>query len=1044
MFYIKIKRFVMVFRALALVAAVGMSSKIQAASANIVWVSFHSADNTPSAAAVGAGFTQAPDVEYTQLLQSAGHTVTRYVTTAAPDVNFLNTFDLVIISRSVPSGHYQTPESNALWHSVTAPTMVLGGYVLRASRLGYTYGETMVDASDTFALTVLEPTHPLFTGVDLDAANTMVNPYAHRVTYNSVLQSGISVNNDLVTDGSTMLATVGTDTDAAFGGMIIAEYPAGTMMGNASGDITAAKRLVFLTGSRESGITAEAAGLFDLESDGARLFLNAVSYMAGVDVVEPPPLVSAVRPAVGATQHYAPLGVSLRATSGHPGGIPATNIFLVLNGTDVTSSLTITGTPQERAISFMGLVPNTNYTGALTVRDAGGSESVLNLIFDTLPPLTLPPAFAYPTNEAVAAAPGMRARIVQAFDYSVLANTAVRAEAQLAGTLIDPDTTEPFLNLATPSTDNPDGSYNQQRINWSVIAGTSAEVGNFRDPEFPDELIPGLAHNLNFTAEVLTYLELSPGRHFMSVNSDDGFVVYTGAHHRDALPVALGRFDGGRAPADTVFQFDVSEPGLYPFRLVYYQGTGDGSLEWFSVEPESGEKILLNDRTHPQGLRAWRQVSAERSYIVSLEPTPGQGNVEVDADVTITLQDAGTLVQEGTVRMTINGQTVPAQATKAGGLTTVRYNPAQDFPGDTKHSVSLAYTDSASDERTINYEFTTRFVPPVLQEGANIVWVSFHPADDEPSAAAATALFTNASDVEYTRLLDATGHTVTRYVTTPTPDVDYLNTFDLVIVSRAVPSGNYQNADSTALWHAITAPTIHLGGYVLRANRLGFTTGDGIPDVSSASIRLKVNAPTHPIFSGIPLDAATNMVNAYAHAVSFNGTAQRGISVNNSPIVSGGTLLATVGTAGDAAFGGMIIGEYPSGTVMGNASADVTAGKRLVFLTGSRENNGLTSEGAGIFDLDGDGSRMFLNAVRYMAGLAEPVTVSLAASLSSSGELVISWPETGSESYALQATPALVPANWQPLTGSPVVADGRRTVTVPATESARFYRLIQP
>src|SRR5689334_17936108 len=110
------------------------------AGAKIAWVSFHSGDNAPDAAAAGAGFTQAPDVEYTRLLAAAGHQVTRYVTTATPDTNLLNSFDIVIISRSVPSGNYQTAASTALWHGLTKPTILMGGYILRNSRLGYTTG----------------------------------------------------------------------------------------------------------------------------------------------------------------------------------------------------------------------------------------------------------------------------------------------------------------------------------------------------------------------------------------------------------------------------------------------------------------------------------------------------------------------------------------------------------------------------------------------------------------------------------------------------------------------------------------------------------------------------------------------------------------------------------------------------------------------------------------------------------------------------------------------------------------------------------------
>ena len=45
----------------------------------------------------------------------------------------------------------------------------------------------------------------------------------------------------------------------------------------------------------------------------------------------------------------------------------------------------------------------------------------------------------------------------------------------------------------------------------------------------------------------------------------------------------------------------------------------------------------------------------------------------------------------------------------------------------------------------------------------------------------------------------------------------------------------------------------------------------------------------------------------------------------------------------------------------------------MVFLSGSREASGVTSETAGIFDLTADGSQLFLNAVDYMA-VPEPST----------------------------------------------------------------------
>lgn len=246
---------------------------------DILWVSFHSADDTPTTAAADAGFTAAPDVGYTQLLAANGHNVTRYVTTATPDAAMLNAADLVIVSRSVPSSNYQNAGATA-WNSITAPMIVMGGYIMRNSRMGYTTGSTIPDTTGTISLNVNDPSHPVFAGISLDGENNMVNSYADVVSFNGSTQRGISVNTDPVAGGGTILATVGTSTDPAAGGLIIGEWQVGATMANGTADTLAGHRLVFLSGSREQGITSEGAGIYDLSADGAQMFLNAVNYMA--------------------------------------------------------------------------------------------------------------------------------------------------------------------------------------------------------------------------------------------------------------------------------------------------------------------------------------------------------------------------------------------------------------------------------------------------------------------------------------------------------------------------------------------------------------------------------------------------------------------------------------------------------------------------------------------------------------------------------------------------------------------------------------------
>lgn len=265
---------------------------------------------------------------------------------------------------------------------------------------------------------------------------------------------------------------------------------------------------------------------------------------------------------------------------------------------------------------------------------------------------------------------------------------------------------------------------------------------------------------------------------------------------------------------------------------------------------------------------------------------------------------------------------------------------------------------------------------------ANIAWVSFHSGDNTPSANAANAGFTNAPDVGYTALLAANGHNVTRF---PSVDLDAgafpdliaaFNTNDLVIVSRSVGSGQYELVNETAAWNGLTVPLMSVNGYINRANRLGFNTGNTIPDVNSNPMRLRVNAPTHPVFAGVSLDATNLMVNPYARLAVYTNantgaiTNQRGISTVTGAVVAGGSILATVGTTGDAAFGGMIIGEFPAGIT--SQRGDVLAAKRFVFLTGGREQAGVSSETAGVFDLLPDGQTLFLNAVTYLTTPQSP------------------------------------------------------------------------
>ncbi len=242
----------------------------------------------------------APDVGYTDLLTTAGHNVTRFVT--VNDVNANTTLinqlnapeiDLVMISRSVDSAHYQTAAEATTWNNtITKPMMILGGYVLRQSRLGYVGNETIPDTTGPVKLTTTTPGHPIFAGIALDGSNTMVNDYStavpilNTVQNPNTVQRGISVNQLPIDNngaGGTLLASLSVPIDAG-GNLVIAEWASGTSITKDTGAQPLSNtRMAFLTGSREQGAngTSQQSGMFDLAPDGQTMFLNAVAYLAG-------------------------------------------------------------------------------------------------------------------------------------------------------------------------------------------------------------------------------------------------------------------------------------------------------------------------------------------------------------------------------------------------------------------------------------------------------------------------------------------------------------------------------------------------------------------------------------------------------------------------------------------------------------------------------------------------------------------------------------------------------------------------------------------
>jgi len=340
----------------------------------------------------------------------------------------------------------------------------------------------------------------------------------------------------------------------------------------------------------------------------------------------------------------------------------------------------------------------TSYMVALAAALAGLSQLQAQTV------IPVPPEFALPAGSAVTAEPGFRVKVSQANkDSGEFPNTIARAEAQLAGKIIDPKTGQPYVNDIDKATFafGADGYYNEP--------GTIAyeQGGSGANGFIPG--VPGVNFlNDNIALEALTYLQLAVGEYTMIVNSDDGFRLSVGKDARDKLAsVVLGEFDGGRGAGDTVMKFSISQAGLYSFRLIYFEGGGGANVDWLSSPSgdTANDRVLVNDAA---GIKAFRRVNAATGPYVA-QASPGKGAVRVSPTSTLSFEIAdGASVQvvPGSVALSLDGQAVAATVAKSGSVTKVDFDPPGLLAPLSTHTVKLVYGDSATPANSVANEYT--------------------------------------------------------------------------------------------------------------------------------------------------------------------------------------------------------------------------------------------------------------------------------------------------------------------------------------------------
>jgi hypothetical protein len=357
--------------------------------------------------------------------------------------------------------------------------------------------------------------------------------------------------------------------------------------------------------------------------------------------------------------------------------------------------------------------------------------------FSVQPWVSLPPSAALAASAVDTTKTGFKVRTYKADVQNDINNTIAGALGMLSGAN--------GPNKLDTSVFGPDGYYVESGVinyehgalpansPYDATSITPQRSGNFTDqipPDVPvaDALFPGqpitdatystLVYSNKWgddmAMDVLTVLDLQQGWYWTGVNSDDGFRVSFAANPLDVTAVVAAIADYGKGASDINGLFYVQQSGLYPCRLIWEQGGGGASCEWYMQNTVNYQRTLVNETAVTGFVKAYQYPVAAppAAYVKSITPTdPGAGirpGVGLGKKVEAVIVDGATPIDANSIVVKLNGTAVsPITKNKSGNETTVTYNQA--LPANSKVTVELSWTDSAP--RSSSWSFNTGILP---------------------------------------------------------------------------------------------------------------------------------------------------------------------------------------------------------------------------------------------------------------------------------------------------------------------------------------------
>lgn len=391
------------------------------------------------------------------------------------------------------------------------------------------------------------------------------------------------------------------------------------------------------------------------------------------------------------------------------GSTAASAFKLLVDGAEVSPTKASAG-----GVTTYTYKPAANFTPGnhtVIVRfTAGAQQYDATNTFSILNAASVAGSLALPASAVNTGNKGFLVKTVQQENGESMGNDTYRGQTHIAGLI-------GTKNVADLSLFGANGYYVETGvINYNQDAVSSGFFPD--DPGVPG--IPGTTGSTdNFAQEILTVLDLKAGFYCFNVNSDDGFRLDIGnPGEAFTFPVVVGEFSGGRGNgggigSGTTFFFNVEKDGLYPARLVWYEGGGGANVEFSTrqFDPVTGDVLSGNLINADGGIKAYQYPLSSKGvpYVKSYAPArTGRASsaapYRAGTDSAITAQVAqgtGPALTTANVSVKVDGVAATPTISTVDGVATVSVAaPAGGWAGGSTHTVDLTVID-----RTVSWTF---------------------------------------------------------------------------------------------------------------------------------------------------------------------------------------------------------------------------------------------------------------------------------------------------------------------------------------------------